>query len=114
MRLTQNNVNKRFLIYSINSEYIAKQFKIKTKGTTEPRVNLTQVRSLDIKLPPLPEQKKIVAKIEELFSELDNGIEQLKKAKEQIKTYRQAVLKFAFEGKLTNHRTLEWLFKRCQ
>ena len=56
--------------------------------------------------PPLPEQKKIVAKIEELFSELDNGIEQLKKAKEQLKTYRQAVLKFAFEGKLTKHERL--------
>ena len=37
---------------------------------------------------------------------MDNGIEQLKKAKAQLKTYRQAVLKFAFEGKLTNHERL--------
>ncbi|HRP31753.1 MAG TPA: restriction endonuclease subunit S [Agriterribacter sp.] len=54
-----------------------------------------------IPLPPLPIQTAIVAKIEELFSELDKGIEQLKTAQQQLKTYRQAVLKRAFEGKLS-------------
>ena len=49
------------------------------------------------------EQKRIVAKVEELFSELDNGIESLKTAREQLKVYRQAVLKHAFEGKITAH-----------
>lgn len=53
-------------------------------------------------LPPLPIQQAIVSKIEELFSELDNGIAQLKTAQQQLKTYRQSVLKWAFEGKLTN------------
>lgn len=55
-----------------------------------------------IPLPPLPEQHRIVAKIEELFSELDKGVETLKTAQQQLKVYRQAVLKYAFEGKLTN------------
>src|SRR5690606_20492978 len=54
-----------------------------------------------IPLPPLPEQHRIVAKIEELFSELDKGIENLKTARAQLKVYRQALLKHAFEGKLT-------------
>ena len=54
-----------------------------------------------LSLPPLPEQHRIVAKIEELFSELDKGIESLKTAQAQLKVYRQAVLKHAFEGKLT-------------
>ena len=40
-------------------------------------------------------------KIEELFSELDKGVESLKTARAQLKVYRQAVLKHAFEGKLT-------------
>jgi len=54
--------------------------------------------------PPLPEQHRIVAKIEELFSELDKGVEALKTAQQQLKVYRQAVLKWAFEGKQTgNH-----------
>jgi type I restriction enzyme, S subunit len=53
-----------------------------------------------IPLPPLKTQQLIVSKIEELFSELDKGIENLKTAQQQLKTYRQAVLKWAFEGKL--------------
>ena len=44
---------------------------------------------------------RIVAKIEELFSELDRGVESLKTARAQLHVYRQAVLKHAFEGKLT-------------
>ena len=54
-----------------------------------------------IPLAPLAEQHRIVAKIEELFSELDKGVESLKTARAQLKVYRQAVLKHAFEGKLT-------------
>ena len=52
-------------------------------------------------LPPLPEQRAIVSKIELLFSELDNGIANLKLAQAQLKVYRHAVLKKAFEGELT-------------
>jgi type I restriction enzyme S subunit len=54
-----------------------------------------------VALPPLPIQEQIVAKIEELFSELDKGVDELQKIKAQLKVYRQAVLKDAFEGKLT-------------
>ena len=49
-------------------------------------------------LAPLPEQRAIVAKIEELFSDLDKGVADLKKAQDQLKVYRQAVLKKAVEG----------------
>ncbi|AKJ39314.1 restriction endonuclease subunit S [Methanosarcina barkeri] len=49
----------------------------------------------------IKEQRAIVSKIEQLFSELDNGISNLKLAQEQLKVYRQAVLKKAFEGELT-------------
>lgn len=58
-------------------------------------------------LPPFEEQQAIVSKIEELFSELDKGIEDLKTAQQQLKTYRQSVLKWAFEGKLTNESVNE-------
>ena len=57
-------------------------------------------RSL-IPLPPLAEQKRIVAKIEELFSELEAGEESLRVARRQLGVYRQSLLKQAFEGKLT-------------
>ncbi|MEM9078777.1 MAG: restriction endonuclease subunit S [Bacteroidota bacterium] len=66
------------------------------------RVPKNYLISHSFPLPPLPEQRAIVAKIEELFSDLDKGIADLKKAQEQLKVYRQAVLKKAFEGELTN------------
>ncbi len=65
------------------------------------RVKPALVDTISIGLPPIAEQIRIVAKLEELFSDLDKGIENLKTAREQLKVYRQAVLKHAFEGKLT-------------
>lgn len=53
-------------------------------------------------IPPQNEQKRILAKLEQLLTDLDKGIEYLETAKQQLKVYRQAVLKWAFEGKLTN------------
>jgi type I restriction enzyme S subunit len=50
---------------------------------------------------PLPEQHRIVEKIESLFSELDNSIATLQAAQQQLQTYRQSVLKHAFEGYYT-------------
>tara|TARA_R110002124_G_scaffold91297_8_gene232542 strand:+ start:3034 stop:4518 length:1485 start_codon:yes stop_codon:yes gene_type:complete len=70
-------------------------------GSAQPQVTINNAVELRLPLPPLNEQHRIVAKIEELFSELDKGIESLKTAREQLKVYRQAVLKHAFEGKLT-------------
>ena len=71
------------------------------RSTAIPGLNRDDAYHLVIRLPPLPEQHRIVAKIEQLFSELDKGIESLKTARAQLATYRQAVLKHAFEGKLT-------------
>lgn len=79
-------------------------FKYKNRGTTIAGVTKKQLSNLMFPLPPLPEQHSIVAKIEELFTNLEAGIESLKKTKAQLKRYRQAVLKHAFEGKLTE----EW------
>lgn len=73
----------------------------RASGTTFLELSGKAFSMLPIPIPPLNEQKRIVAKIEELFSELDKGIESLQTAREQLKVYRQAVLKHAFEGKLT-------------
>ena len=65
-------------------------------GTTFKEINLSKFSNLLFPHPPIQVQLAIVSKIEELFSELDKGIENLRIAKEQLKTYRQSVLKWAF------------------
>lgn len=71
------------------------------KGGTQRNISQTVLKKVKFPLPPFPEQRAIVNKIEQLFSELDNGIANLKLAQEQLKVYRQAVLKQAFTGELT-------------
>ncbi len=72
-------------------------------GISDSGLNLTHGRfsMLEVPLPPHNEQQRIVAKIEELFSELDAGEESLRRARRLLGVYRQSLLKQAFEGKLT-------------
>ena len=83
--------------------YFEAQLASKGTGTTFKAITQNVVKNLEIPIPPLPEQERIVARIEELFSQLDAGVETLKKTKAQLAVYRQAVLKEAFEGRLTIH-----------
>ena len=72
-----------------------------TGAVGQRRVPTPYLADQSIPVPPAREQRRIVAKIEELFSELDKGVESLKTARAKLNVYRQAVLKHAFEGKLT-------------
>lgn len=67
------------------------------KGGTQKNISQTVLNSLLVPVPPIEEQERIVARIEELFSELDNGVETLRKTKQQLAVYRQSVLKEAFD-----------------
>lgn len=95
-----------FLLYSLKRKILEDAY-----GGAQPNISSGKIEELVIPLPPLPEQHRIVAKIEELFSSLDKGIESLKTAQQQLKVYRQAVLKWAFEGKLTNAENKINVFK---
>ena len=66
------------------------------KSTGRPSLAKSDLLKIEMPVPPLPEQERIVARIEELFSQLDAGVETLKKTKAQLAVYRQAVLKEAF------------------
>jgi type I restriction enzyme, S subunit len=76
-------------------------------GAAQPNISPSEIADFPLPLPPLPEQKKIVEKIEELFSGLDSGVASLKKAKEQIKLYWQSVLASAFNGKLIGNEKID-------
>jgi type I restriction enzyme S subunit len=81
-----------------------KEINKNTSSVTVKHLSSKSVAEIPLPLPPLNEQHRIVGKVEELFSFLDAGVASLRKVQAQLKRYRQAVLKYAFEGKLTE----EW------
>lgn len=101
IRVSEAFISRKFLMYLMNSPRVREQIEGYKSGSTRKRISRGNLAKVILTLPPLNEQKRIVTKVEELFSELDNGIESLKTAREQLKVYRQAILKQAFEGKLT-------------
>jgi type I restriction enzyme, S subunit len=93
-------LDKQFALIYLSKA--VQRFKHESRGTTINGVTKKQLLDIQIPLPPLTLQQQIVSKIEELFSRLDTGVENLKTLQQQLKMYRQAVLKWAFEGRLTN------------
>jgi type I restriction enzyme S subunit len=77
-------------------------FKELDKSTTIPSLAKRDLLQIQMPVPSLSEQDRIVSKIEELFSKLDASVAELQAAKQKLKVYRQAVLKEAFEGKLSS------------
>ena len=94
-------IDRQFLAYFLQSPDYWVTIADEKLGIAVPNVNATKLTSITLPIPPAAEQRRIVAKIEELFSELDKGIESLKTARAKLNIYRHAVLKHAFEGKLT-------------
>lgn len=90
-------IEKNYLFYFLLSLY--RKLNTNPRGVGIPHVEPRLLWLSNLILPPLPIQRAIVSKIETLFSDLDKGIADLKKAQEQLKIYRQAVLKKAFEGR---------------
>ena len=95
--LPQAGISSEWIYFSL----VCVDFADLAHSTVMPSLPLPKVKSIPVAIPPTNEQRRIVAKIEELFSELDKSIENLKTARAQLKVYRQALLKHAFEGKLT-------------
>ena len=104
IRTFSDYINPTYIQYLFISSNFRRLLSKGAKGTAQMGIYLNALKKLPIQISPFPEQHRIVAKIEELFTKLDAGVEALKKIKEQLKRYRQAVLKYAFEGKLTQ----EW------
>lgn len=89
-----DDIDSEFLYYQL--QYLRKKIQEKGSGTTFKEISGKVLGETDIVVPSLEEQSRIVAHIEELFSELDKAVDTLKTTKEQLEVYRQAVLKDAF------------------
>lgn len=99
VRINFPQIYNPYAYYFLKSKFL--EINTRAKGSGTPHVDPDLLWNYDFPIPPYPEQVRIVAKIEELFSTLDNGLENLQRAQEILVVYRQSLLKNAFEGKLT-------------
>lgn len=98
-------LNRRYLYFHLCSPETRSQMRRQASTTTNiSNISTRKLADIDLAVAPAAEQQRIVAKIEELFSQLDAGVAALEKAKAQLQRYRQAVLKAAMSGELTR----EW------
>ena len=101
IRPDKNTINYNFLEYVLNADISVNQLIKNISGATRPRVNLSEVRNLQIPLPPLTEQHRIVKILDEVFADVakakENAEKNLRNAKELFESYLQSV--FANPGK---------------
>ena len=93
-KITADGMTQNYLYYFLQGKYAL--LNTKKKGTGTPHLNPDLLKKQMLIVPSIPEQKRIVTHIEELFTELDKAVETLRTTKQQLAVYRQAVLKEAF------------------
>lgn len=85
-----HGISVKYLFYYLM--FIKSNLISKGKGGTQKNISLTVLNSMEVIVPPLSEQERIVDKIEELLSQLDSSVDVLKKIKVQLKLYRKSIL----------------------
>ena len=98
--IDKKQLDNNFLLHQLHS--LKRQIEKDAYGGAQPNISSKKIEEMEIVLPPLETQHAIVSKIEELFSELDKGIAELKTAQQQLKTYRQSVLNSIVNDKNLN------------
>ncbi len=101
VRFRSDEYDPSFAMYYLYFGTITHRFAPYYTGTTIKHLTGAALSQIFFPIPPLNEQRRIVQKIEELFSKLDAGVAALERVKAGLKRYRAAVLKAAVEGKLT-------------
>jgi type I restriction enzyme, S subunit len=91
----------QFAYFGFISPILFRQILDNASSTTLPILNKSKFEALNFPLAPLPEQRRIVAKLEELFSKLDAGVAAVRRTQALLKRYRQSVLHAAVTGELT-------------
>ncbi|MGV3545639.1 MAG: restriction endonuclease subunit S [Pedobacter sp.] len=103
--LSDKYIYKSFLYYLLSQ--LKREIERSAYGGAQPNISSKKIEELTVAFAPLPEQRAIVKKLESLFSSLDAGVADLKKAQQQLKIYRQTVLKKAFEGEWDKKKIIE-------
>lgn len=112
--IPNKNINHKFIYYQI--DIIKNWMEENSSATTIKILNKSRFEKAPIILPPLEIQKQIAEKLDYLFDKIEKGIKYLKLAKENIIEYKQSMLKYAFEGKLTdcNNWEIKTLGEVCE
>jgi type I restriction enzyme S subunit len=100
-RIAEQFDTPKYFMYAVRAQVVKRQIEAQTRGVAQKKISLARFKSIGIPIAPLPEQRRIVARIEELFSRLDVGVAALYHAKAQLQRYRQSVLAAAVTGQLT-------------
>lgn len=100
-------IDSNYIKYLLHNKELVNFTSHLTTGD-RPRIDFKQLSQYKFTLPPLNEQRRIVDKIEQLFSNIDEGESLLKKAQQQLNIYRQSVLKAAVTGELTGCNYNTW------
>ena len=94
-------VSKKLLFHWLKRSILQLQKTEHLHGSTMMHINRGPFMAHRVPLPPLSEQTRIVAKLEELLTDLDAGVAELKVAQKKLGQYRQSLLKAAVDGSLT-------------
>lgn len=111
LRIDKSIIDPKYLFYYLSRRQFIRDCIRASKGIAQFNLSTKWLADYEIPLPDIDTQKSTVARIEELFSQLDNGVETLKTIKRQLEVYRQAVLKDAYEC-IENYVSLHSLSER--
>lgn len=95
-----NLIDSKYIYYHLSSSYSKLEIKQYIKGVGNPTIDKKSIRSINIFLPPLEEQKQIVQKVDRIFSQIDSLEKWCNEALIESKSLRQSILKSAFSGQL--------------
>ena len=117
-KFTNIKINQKFLCYLVNSEICQNPISKLITSSAQPKLALFRIKKMIVPLPPLNEQKRIVAKIEESFSLIEKNEILIDKLLLQYSQIKNSILKQAFEGKLVpqdpNDEPAEVLLQRIR
>ena len=100
--LRQSHMNQKYTFWFISQEQFIRGGIATYSGTVgQQRISMDYVRTYPIPVPPLPEQQRIVERIESLFVKLDEAKQKAQDALDSFETRKAAILHKAFTGELT-------------
>lgn len=102
LNIRAKEMSSKYLFYFLRHEFLAGKFIGESSQTTNiANINTTTLGNYEIPLPPLPEQQRIVDRIESLFAKLDEAKEKAQAVLDSFETRKAAILHKAFTGELT-------------